>query len=253
MINPELHKKPVGLDREKHRELKLRADVSNLGVAQGLNSLFLTVAEFGDACKEYPILFLNAGQDEQGKPQVAPVAVFGVTPGENLFLQPDGRWDGYYVPAMLRAYPFTMARVEADRYVVCFDESFAGFSSTEGRPLFDDQGEPTELLTNLRQFIENLEVEVERTRRVGQRLMELQLLQPKRFDATLPDGKPMTVDGFLGVDEERLAKLSDAEMLELARSGLLGLLSAHQISLTNMRRLLDRHLALQAAAGQALN
>jgi hypothetical protein len=42
-------------------------------------------------------------------------------------------------------------------------------------------------------------------------------------------------------------------MLELTRSGLLALLHAHQISLSNMRRLLDRRLALQAAAGQTLN
>jgi hypothetical protein len=61
------------------------------------------------------------------------------------------------------------------------------------------------------------------------------------------------VDGFLALDEERLAKLSDAEMLELTRSGLLALLHAHQISLSNMSRLLDRRLALQAAAGQTLN
>lgn len=253
MITPDLHKKPVGLDREKHKNLKLRRELSNLRAAAGLNALFLTGAEFGDACKEYPILFLNAGQDEQGKTQVAPVAVFGVTQGENLFLQPDGRWDAYYVPAMLRAYPFTMARLDADRFVVVFDESYDGLSETEGQAFFDEQGEPTEMLKELRQFIENIEVEIERTRRAGQRLMELKLLQPKRFDATLPDGSPFAVDGFLALDEERLAQLSDAEMLELSRSGLLALLHAHQISMSNMRRLLDRRLAQQAAAGQAVN
>ena len=247
MINPELHKTPVALDREKHRHLKLRADQSNLKAAAGLNAFFLTAAEFADACKEYPILFLSAGTDAQGKEQVAPVAVFGVTPGENLFLQADGRWDAFYVPAMLRAYPFTMARVAEDQFAVVFDESWDGANTTDGRPLFNEAGEPTELLNDLRKFVEQIEIETERTRLAGQRLMELKLLQPKRFDATLPNGEPLSVDGFLAVDEERLAALTDEEALEVQRTGLLSLLHAHQISMGNMRRLIDRRFAAQQA------
>lgn len=246
MINPELHKKPTALDRDKHRNLKLRTALSNLKASTGLNSLFLTTAEFGDACKEYPILFLAAGKDEQGKEQVAPVAVFGVTQGENLFLQADGRWDAFYVPAALRAYPFTMARVGPDQFAVVLDESWEGFSTEQGEAIFGADGQPTPMITELRKFIEQLEVETERTRLAGQRMMELKLLQPKRFDATLPDGSTLTVDGFLAVDEERLAQLTDAETLELARNGLLSLMHAHQISMGNMRRLIDRRVAALA-------
>jgi hypothetical protein len=222
LINPELHKKPTALDRDKHRNLKLRTALSNLKASSGMNSLFLTTAEFGDACKEYPILFIAAGKDEQGKEQVAPVAVFGVTQGENLFLQANGRWDAFYVPAALRAYPFTMARVGPDQFAVVLDESWEGFSTEEGEAIFGADGQPTP------------------------RMMELKLLQPKRFDATLPDGSTLTVDGFLAVDEERLAQLTDADTLELARNGLLSLLHAHQISMGNMRRLIDRRVAAVA-------
>jgi hypothetical protein len=248
LINPELHKKPVALDREKHRNLKLRADHSNLKASAGLNAFFLTAAEFADACKEYPILFLAAGTDAEGKQQVAPVAVFGVTPGENLFLEADGRWDAYYVPAMLRAYPFTMARIDEQQFAVCLDEAWDGFSQDEGRPIFEADGKPTPMLEEMRKFIEQIEIETERTRLVGAKLMEMKLLQSKRFDATLPNGEPLSVDGFLAVDEERLAALTDAEALELQRSGLLALLHAHQISMGNMRRLLDKRIARKAKA-----
>jgi hypothetical protein len=248
VINPELHKKPVPLDREKHRQLKLVKGIPSLPVAAKLNNVFLTAAEFADACKEYPIFFLNAGKDESGKDQVAPVAIFGVLKDENLFLLPDGRWDAYYIPATLRAYPFTMARVKEDQYVVCYDEAFQGFSQTEGEALFNDKGEPTDMLKELHTFVERLEVEVERTRRAGQRLMELNLLQPKRFDATLPDGTTLSVDGFLAADEERLSKLTDTEIVELERAGLLAMLHAHLISMGNMRRLVDRRLQSQPAA-----
>lgn len=247
MINPELHKTPVALDREKHRHLKLNTGLNNLEAAQGMNAFFVTAAEFADTCKEYPVLFLPAGKDAQGVEQVAPVAVFGVAQGENLFIK-DGRWDAYYIPAVLRAYPFTMARIGDDQFAVCFDEAWKGFSQTEGTALFDDKGEPAAVLNGVREFVEQIEVEIERTRLVGQKLMEMKLLQPKRFDAKLPDGSPLTIDGFYAVDEERLAGLTDAELLNLHRSGIMGLLHSHQISLGNMRRLIDKRIAQSTPA-----
>lgn len=247
MINHELHKKPVALDRVAHRSLKLRTDVNPLQAVAHLNAAFVTAAEFGDACKEYPILFLRAGTHPNGKAQVAPVAVMGLTPGENLFIEKraDGElgWRGRYTPAMLRAYPFTMAQVEADKWAVCIDESWAGWSQTEGRELFDDKGEPSAFMNEMRSFVEQIEAEVERTRQAGERLLEMGLLQDKRFDATLPDGSPLSVDGFMGVDEESLNKLTDAQIIELHRSGLLGVVATHQISLSNMRGLIERRLA----------
>jgi hypothetical protein len=246
MINNELHKKPVALDRVMHRNLRLRTDVNPLKAVAQLNAAFLTAAEFGDACKEYPILFLRAGTHANGKPQVAPVAVMGLTPGENLFIEKrengDLGWRGRYTPAMLRAYPFTMAQVEQDRWAVCIDDAWAGWSREEGRELFDDKGEPTPFLAEMRGFVEQLEAEIERTRAAGERLLELGLLQDKRFDATLPDGSPLSVDGFLGVNEERLNQLTDAEIVELHRNGLLGVIATHQVSLGNMRALIERRL-----------
>jgi hypothetical protein len=255
MINSELHKKPAVLDRNLHRDLKLRLEFNPLLASGTMNAAFLTAAEFGDACKEYAILFLRAGTLANGKAQVAPVAVLGLSPGENLFLQQDAdgavRWNGRYVPALFRAYPFTLAQVDADQWAVCIDESWSGWSRTEGRPLFDDEGQPTPFLAEMRRFVEQVEAEVERTRAAGERLMELGLLQDKRFDATLPDGSPMSVDGFLAVDEKRMSELSDAEIVELHRSGLLGMLATHQVSMGNMRILLERRVAEQAAKAAA--
>lgn len=254
MINPDLHKQPQLLDRSLHRQLRMRTELSNLAVARPLNSVFLTVAEFGDACKEFPILFLRAGE-MNGKPQVAAVAVMGLSPGENLMLETthDGgeRWNARYIPALLRAYPFTMARTQPDQWAVAIDRSWHGLSETEGERLFDDQGEPTPYLASVRDFVERLEAEIERTRAAGERLLEMGLLQDKRFDATLPDGQPLSVDGFLAVDEQKLAALGDAEVLELHRGGLGGVLLTHQVSLTNMRTLIERRLAKAAAPATA--
>ena len=247
MINPELHKRPIALDRVAHKELRIQREMSALeGAVEQLNAFFVTAAEFSDACKEYPIFFLRAGKDAEGKELCAPVAVFGMVKGENLFMR-HGRWRARYVPALLRAYPFAMAPTPDQQYVVCFDESSSVFSNEKGERLFQENGEPTPYLDELRKFVEKIEAEVERTRMAGRKLMEMKLLIDKRFDATLPDGRPLSVDGFMAVDEDRMKNLTDAEILELQRTGLLALLHFHLASMGNMGYLVQTHVEVNAA------
>ncbi|MBQ1764125.1 MAG: SapC family protein, partial [Aquincola sp.] len=143
---------------------------------------------------------------------------------------------------------FAMAPIGTDNYAVCVAREWTGFSETEGTPLFDEQGAPTQYLKDMQQFLEKLELEVQRTRLVGQKLVEMELLRDMRFDATLPDGNKLTVDGFLAVDEAKFAALPDDKVLELYRSGLLGLIHAHQVSLGNMTRLIARRARRTATA-----
>jgi hypothetical protein len=140
-----------------------------------------------------------------------------------------------------------MAGVGGDRMAVCIDRSWEGFSETEGDPLFDDKGEPTELLKNVQQFVESFETEVERTRMFCAELAATGLLQDMRFDATLPDGQKVAVDGFLAVDEKKLAELPDDKVLQWHRNGILGLIHAQQVSLGLMRRLVEWHAERTAA------
>jgi len=211
-------------------------------------SFMISIGEFAEAAREYPILFVRAAPDDKGRDQIAPVAVFGLRNGENLFLK-DDNWVGGYIPALLRAYPFTMARIEgSDRWAMVFDSSWEGFSQTEGEPLFDEKGEASELLNNAHKFVQELENDIERTRLACQRLLELKLLKPMRFDATLQNGEQLSVDGFMTADEEAIAKLTDAQIAQMYRNGLLGLIQIHVTSLNNMRRLLDRRILQQGAA-----
>lgn len=238
MINQTLHKNPVALDRERHRKLRLDVKASDLSTVAKLNAFFVAAVEFADACKDSPVVWVRAGNAADGKPQVAPVAVFGLKPEQNLCIQGD-RWRIRYVPAILRFYPFAMARVNEQQVAVCVDTSWSGLSETTGEALFTDAGEPTEFLLTVRKQLEDLETEIERTRLLGELLMEKNLLQDMRFDATLPNGEKLVVDGFLTVDDKKLAALPDTEILELHKKGVFGLIHAHQVSLGNMRRLVE--------------
>ena len=132
MIITNLHKEPVALDTVVHRDLRMKPVGNDAHLLAPFTSFMITIGEFAECAREYPILFVRAAP-ENGKETVAPVAVFGLKPGENLFLK-GGLWTGNYLPAMLRAYPFTMARIEgSDRWAMVFDNTWEGMRSEERR------------------------------------------------------------------------------------------------------------------------
>ncbi len=235
------------LDRGTHRQMRLSRLVhSDHSPARGMNSMFANAVEFMDLAREYPVVFVRAGDPSanNGKLEVSPVAVLGLKRGENLFLKEDGSWSASYVPAMLRSYPFALVHTEDNNYIVCFDKAWSGFSEQEGERLFDDAGEPTEFMKGVQGYLEQLDAEMQRTRAFCQRLVELELLQDMRFDAQMEGGQTLVVDGFLAVNEQKLAELPDATVVELHRSGILALLYAHIGSMAMMRRLVERRVAL---------
>jgi SapC len=247
MMPPALYKQPAALDRQKHRAWRLNP-ISSYAFLRELNSLFVTVGEFADAGREYPIVFIPAGKDEAtGEENLAPVAVLGLTQGENLYLKADGSWAADYLPAFARRYPFAMARVDKDTLAVCLDESYAGFSQTEGGRLFEDDGQPTQTLKNVHEFLDNFEREAERTRLFCSELQKAGLLQPMRFDAQMPSGENVTVDGFMAIDVEKFNALTDEQIVQMHKSGVLGLIHLQQASMGNMRRLAQRRAAANAS------
>ena len=248
MIDHNLFKDPQPLDRKQHQGQRFKAHGTRFDRTAGMNAMFLTAIEFIDAARDYPIVFIEAGKDADGKREVAPIAVLGLAPGENLMLEPDGRWGARYVPALLQGYPFGLARTAADSYLVVVDTKAEALDPQEGELLFDEQGNPTPMLEERRKLLEQIETEAQRTRMVGRALIEMDLLQPMRFDATLPDGNKLTVDGFLAVDEKKFGALPPHKLGELHKNGMLGLLYAQQFSLRNMRLLVEKRLARSAAA-----
>jgi hypothetical protein len=242
MINPTLHRQVVALDRNLHRNLKINQPVMDWSVAVGLNSIFVAAAEFADVCREYAILFVRAGNDDKGVAQVAPIAAFGLSPQENLYLD-GGKWRALYIPALLRAYPFSIGRIENDqRALLSIDMSWSGLSQSEGLALFQPDGQPSEHLQTMNKQLEQIEKEVQNTRALGRLLLDKELLRDMRFDAELPDGQKLQVDGFLTIDEAKLATLPDADVLAMHRNGIMGLIYAHMVSMGNLRKLVQWRL-----------
>lgn len=256
-MTPEaLYRRVEPLDRQRHRRLAMRA-LDDWSPARAMNLLFVAATEFGETCKEYAIVFVRAGKDAtSGREQIAPVALTGLTQGENLFVTADGRWDARYVPAFVRRYPFALVADGAGA-VLAIDAAWPGWSeadpaaapadATAPQPLFDAAGGPSAFLQRMQGFLQSFQQETERTAAFGQRLLELGLLQDMRFDATLPSGEKLAIDGFLAIDSKKFAELPEAQVVELHRNGMLGLLQLQQLSLSNMQRLVERRIAATAA------
>ena len=242
MSKPPMYGEVLPLDREVHKNLQLDTSQTVVRRLADQNSVFLAAVEFADACKEYPIVFVRAGNaGSDSKPVVAPLAVLGLRSGSNVFVEGD-EWKGNYVPAYVRRYPFVMARLDesSNNMAVCFDTTWPAFNETTGEALFKD-GEPTEFVLSAKTFLENFEQEAERTRLICELLVELDILQDMRFEATLPNGEKFDVEGFLALDEKKYAEMPDDKVLHLHRNGLIALIEMHRLSLTNMNRMVGKY------------
>jgi hypothetical protein len=126
--------------------------------------------------------------------------------------------------------------------------AWPGFSNTEGDALFNPDGSLGAHLQAMQKQLDQFDFEAQRTTAVGHFLVERELLREMRFDAELPGGEKLRVDGFLAVDQAKFGALSDADVLAMHRNGMLGLIHAHFISMANMRKLVQWRVERRAAA-----
>lgn len=249
MIQSALYRDPQQLNAEQHRHKKIKS-LADLNITRAMHAVFLSAVEFPQAALDLPIIFINTGErTESGKAMVSPVALLGLAPNENLRLDDQGHWQGRYVPAFIRRFPFLTATIKGQEQPGVFvDVAWEGFNDTEGEPLFDEQGQPAPALQRVLDYLGRFDEEQRRTRGVCARIVELDLLKEMQADAQMPDGQSVKVEGFMVIDEEKMNGLPDKTILELHRSGVLMLMQAHLISLGNVRDLVERKAARVAAA-----
>jgi len=246
MANLLFYKKPVPLNKNDHKNKKISSAGRNFAFAGKTNSVMLAGVEFSEAAKEYPIVFAQAGEN------VIPVALLGLRNEENLFVDDDdGSWDSRYIPAFVRRYPFVLAETgEPGQRAVCIDEAYEGFNDDEGEALFDG-GEPSPVLQQAMDFLEEYQKQYQRTEAFVQRLRDNDLLMSLNAKVDMVDGQQFSLTGLLTVDERKLLQLSDDAAMQLFRSGELSWIYCHLMSLGCMGRMVDRIAKKSRAAPAA--
>ncbi len=252
---PALYREVVPLTPERHRGLALRSD-AGYGFARTTHTFPITVDEFAAVQRDYPIVFTTGANP-------APAALLGLDPAANPYVDGDGVWkDGAYVPAYVRRYPFLLIRQSrnSDDYVLCVDRTAphvtgpmvgAAQSSKPAGQLFDETG-ATKLTQQIMQFCVGYEQGLERTRLFGAQLARLDLLVAPTIRLSR-NGRSVDLNGFRVISEERLAKLDDATLAELARSGALAAIYAHVFSMKTLGQLEDLGPSIETLARRRAN
>ena len=223
------------LNRDLHKSLRLTKPEGDCSFAAHTSFVPLAGVEFVQCALHYPILFTGADKE------LAPVALLGLAPGSNVFVNENGRWAaGCYVPAFIRRYPFVLARSEESQQTltVCVDDQYKGFG--EGEALFNDDGTDAPALREAIGFMQGFLTEMERTRAFMQRLEALNLLVGRDMQLTDAAGKSVLLRGFKVVDDSRLASLDEETVLAFQRAGFDAWIHAHLISLGNIPLLQQR-------------
>jgi len=209
--------------------------------ARTLNAIPLSLAEFAAAMREYPIVFTSG---DQGK-TYTPVAVLGLSAGENLFVEAEGWTRGAYLPAYARRYPFCMAQVRVqdkvqENRLICVEKSFL---DEGGEALFDDAGKALPRWEGIQRLLTEFEADLERTREACAILHDYALLEPFSMQATPKEGGgagAVQLTGMHRVSEAKLNELNVQQLKNLMRKGILARAYLHLVSLENFARLLER-------------
>jgi len=161
--------------------------------------------------------------------------------GENYFVSPDGRWSGEWTPACFRSYPFHLARSnDPEKRILCVDESSGLLSESKGQPMFQLNGQLSNGLTQVSQFLQKVEANREVTQEAVDALVAADVITEWPVSIKT-DSTQMQVEGLYKCDEARLVALNDETFLQLRKAPSLPIAWAQIFSMGNVR--IFNHLA----------
>lgn len=243
-----IYESAVPVSHSRHEKWSVDAG-TDFGFSRQINSVPLTAVEFPAAASEYVIIFAGTGD------VVMPAVLLGVREEENLYLAEGGGWKARYVPAFLRRYPFVFSsRDDGKTLTLCIDESFPGCNRDNvGQALYEGPGKPSQYTQNVLKFLQQYQVEFDRTQAFCRKLRDLNLLEPMQAQISLESGERIALRGFMTVDRARLKTLSSEKMAELVKSDEMELIYAHLLSMRNFAGMRERLSAAAPVTAVAAN
>ena len=210
--------------------------------ARSANTAQLAAQEISRAARSMPLAFMRV------EGTLSLVAVCGLLPQQNLFVAPDGRWAGAYVPAAFRGHPFKLARSGGDNFSLCIDTTSGLLvDRAEGEALFNDDATPTEAVRQVMQFLAQTTKGQEAVSKSADALSQAGVIEPWPLKVKAADGE-RDVTGLLRANEQALNSLDDDGFLALRKAGALALAYAQLLSSGNIEvlaKLAQAHEAIQ--------
>lgn len=180
-----------------------------------------------------------------------PVAVLGFGSGVNSFVAANGQWEGRYIPAYYRGYPFSLAATDKQGFILCIDEKSlsiqlggagsGALGADDGEPFFLGDGQPSEMVRAVTHFLQQLQAVRARSLQACALLDAHGLLAPWTVQVQAADGvraQPLT--GLFSIDSAKLNKLEPKALSQLRDAGALLLAYGHLLSAQHLVSLAER-------------
>jgi len=179
----------------------------------------LALLDLSKAVMEMPIVIFK----QKGEYHLA--ALLGLEKNKNLFVDSDGKWQGKYVPMLLKGYPFRMVQDKEGRYILCVDEE-SGLMGDNGNKFIDDEGKPTQKVQAIDKFLQQAEQSRMAAVKACKVLDDCGLVQA---DPKMP--------GLYGIDMEKLGRVPDESLSELHKSTALFVAHCYALSQQHLKKL----------------
>jgi hypothetical protein len=216
--------------------------LTNFNFLLNLPVVEVVIGEFSSAASTYPIFFV----EREGT--YTPVALLSLINDQNMFVESDGSWSGYYMPAAFRRFPFTVGPTLIDGKEVpalLVDEEM--LSDSEGELLYGEEGkdEAESPIGRTMRLITETDRHHMATRALVKELQDAGLIRNSDLQVQLI-GQKHNVTGLFGIDEKKLQELPDDQFLKLRHSGALSLAHIQLQSVGQTQRLVLRHNVREA-------
>jgi len=219
------HENIEPLEKSKHQQLRL-SKLQTFNFTKTISSVPISFSEMQPVSQFYPIIL-----PADGNP--TPMALLSIKEGTNRYVDEQGIWKVPYIPLCIRLYPFVLAKVEnkEDQYALCLDRNAEHFAAGQGEPLFTADGEPNEFVQGVFNTLKLYQQELALTKAMFTALAEKELIADRKFDFQI-NGQQRSIDGFKGVNMEKLLTLDDKTIADFVKNGTMPMIYIHLQSLS---------------------
>jgi hypothetical protein len=230
----------IPLNNVAHKDLKIITQYSEQ-FGNNVSAVLTFPTEFADIQREYPILF----QKNPDTQQYQSVALLGIAPGENLFLN-NGKWNARYTPAIVAREPFVIGFEDQSATggderapVVMVDMDSPRVGKHEGQSVFLEFGGNTQYLDSINRILQGIYQGASVSDEMFKAFTELDLIEPVALEIKLNNGEIHRLTGNYTISREKLSSLSAKDLAKLNKAGFLEGAFLVMNSLNNMKNLID--------------
>lgn len=238
----------VLLNNVDHKDLRVLTRYS-ADFGHDVHAVVTFPTEYGDIQREYPIFFRRSEQTGEFQS----VALLGLEPGENLFLD-NGGWNASYVPGVIAKGPFLIGFQEQESEgevrrepVIHVDLDDPRVNDREGEAVFLEHGGNAPYLQHIAGILRGIQEGMAVTTHMFAAFESFGLVEPVNVEIDVHGDVQYELKGYYTISEERLRGLSGDALERLNKGGFLHGAFMVLSSLHNVGKLVEmkRRRALQ--------